>query len=285
MYKYSAIYLFVLAFFLQSAVAQELKTPAPSPKATITQAVGVMDVAISYSRPGVKGREIFGGLVEYDKMWRTGANATTTLKFSDEVSLEGNKVPAGEYGLYTIPGKTEWTIVISKSIGSGLGEYKEEEDVTRFKVKSVNLSSPVERFTIEVADITNNSANIVLRWDKTEAAFKMECDTDAKVMGQIKEIMKNPPKDKAGVYYQSANYYFENGKDMKAALGWVNTAVELNPDGFWMIRLKSRIQAELGDYEAAIETAKLSAESAKKAGNDQYVKYNQEAIAMWEEKK
>jgi len=280
--------LFMLAIFVlgmnQDVWSQKLNTPMPSPKSTLTQVVGVTDVTITYHRPGVKGREIFGGLVPYGKLWRTGANSSTTIKVSDTVMFEGKKVAAGEYALFTIPEKNDWTIVLSKSVGWGTGNYKEEEDVARFKVKSHALAEKVERLTIEIADMTDNSAQIVLKWDNTAASFKMTCDTDSKVMHQIEEVMKNPPADDAGVYSQAATYYFEHGKDLKKALSWADKAVELNPDAFWAIRLKSRIQAQMGDYKKAIETAKLSLEKAKKADNAQYVKFNEEAIAEWSKK-
>lgn len=269
-----------LLFFNVSA--QELNTPAPSPQGTITQVVGITEVSISYSRPGVKGRKIFGELVPYNELWRTGANRSTTIKFSDDVTIEGNKIAAGEYALFTIPNRNEWEVIISKSIGSGSSAYKKEEDVARFKVKPIDLPHKIERFTIEIADMTNNSTNITLMWDNTAVTFKLTCDTDSKIMSQIEKIMKNPPSDDENVYFQSASYYFENGKDLKKALKWINKSVEINPDAFWIVRLKSQIQAKMGDYKGAIATAKVGIEKAKKAGNDQYVKFNQVAISEWE---
>jgi len=264
--------------------AQELQTPAPSPLGTVTQIVGLTEVSISYSRPGVKEREIFGKLVPFDELWRTGANMSTTIKFSDEVNLEGNKIPAGEYALFTIPGKKEWTIIVSKNIGPGTSKYKEEDDIARFTVKSGTLSKPVERLTIEVADITDSDAQIVLRWATTKVSFGMKVDTDAKVMAQISEIMKNPDLDDANIYYRAGSYYFSNDKDTDQALKWVSRAVELKPDAFWMSRTKAQIQAKMGDYKAAIESAEFSMKAAEKAGSEQYVQYNQDAIAEWKTK-
>jgi tetratricopeptide (TPR) repeat protein len=241
-------------------------------------------VSISYSRPGVKGREIFGGLVPYGELWRTGANKSTTVKFSDDVNLEGQKVPAGEYALYTIPGKKEWTIIISKNIGSGTSKYKKEDDVTRFNVKSGTLNNSVERLTIEVTDMTNNSAQIMLKWATTKVSFGMMVDTDSKMMAQINQVMKDPDLEDANIYFGAGNYYFSNDKDIDQALKWVNRAVELKPDAFWMSRVKAQIQAKMGDYKAAIETAQLSLNAAEKAGSDQYVRFNRDAIAEWQTK-
>jgi hypothetical protein len=283
MSKTGILLLFLGIFALSSApsVAQQLQIPAPSPKCTLTQSVGVMEITISYSRPGIKGREIFGGLVPYGEMWRTGANASTTLKFTKDVTLNGNPVPAGEYALFTVPGRTAWEIIISKDIGSGTGKYKKEDDVARFTAESRNLSEPVERFTITVANITDNSADIVLVWDRTAVSFRMETDTDGQVMKQIDEIMKNPPSDDAGVYGSAARYYFDTGRDLKKALTWINKSLEIDNDAYWNTRLKSQIQAGLGDYAGAITTAQESMKQAEAAGNQQYVKYNQDAIAGW----
>ena len=265
--------------------AQDLKTPQPSPKSTVTQAVGVMDVAVTYSRPGVKGREIFGGLLPFGELWRTGANASTTIKFTDNVSLNGKAVPAGEYALFTIPGKDSWEIIISKNIGSGSSDYKQEDDVARFSVKPVVLNQPVERFTIEIANMTDNSADIVLKWDRTAVSFSMTTDTEARVMKQIDEMMANPPADNDGIYSAAARYYFDKGKDLKQALVWINKSLEISNDAFWNVRLKSQIQAGLGDYAEAITSAKEGIKQAEAADNKQYVKYNQDAIAEWEKMK
>ncbi len=261
--------------------AQELKTPAPSPLGTVTQMVGLTEVSVSYSRPGVKGREIFGGLLPFGDLWRTGANMSTTLMFSDEVTIDGRKVPAGKYALFTIPEKNEWTVIISKDIGPGASKYSEKNDVHRFKVTPGTLSTPVERLTIEIAEMTDSGARFVLRWATTEISFPFTVDTDGKVMGQINQIMKDPELKDPGVFYAASNYYFNTDRDLKQALTWVSKAVELKPDAFWMSRLKSRIQAKMGDYKMAIESAELSMKESEKAGNKQYVRFNQEAISEW----
>jgi hypothetical protein len=274
----------VCFFSLTLLQAQDLQTPMPSPTGTITQLVGLTEVSISYSRPGVKGREIFGNLVPYGELWRTGANKSTTISFSKEVKLEGKYVAAGEYALFTIPGKQDWTVIISKDIGSGTSKYKMEDDVLRFKVMPRSLPEPVERLTFEIADITDESARIVLRWASTEISFALTADTENQVMAQIDEIMDNEELKDANAFFRAAEYYFSNDKDTDQAQEWITRAVELNPDAFWMLRLKSRIEAKQGDYKKAIETAQLSLKAAEKAGNQQYVQYNQEAIAEWQTK-
>jgi hypothetical protein len=264
--------------------AQELNTPAPSPLGTVTQIVGVTEVSVTYSRPGVKGRDIFGGLVPYGELWRTGANMSTKIKFGDDVMLDGKNIPAGEYALFTIPDKSEWTIIISPNMGPGTSKYKKEDDIARFTVKPGSLNKSVERLTIGIADVTDNSARIVICWAMTEVSFDMTVDTDANVMAQIEKVMKNPDLDDGGTYMQAAYYYYHNDKDTKQAFTWVNKAIELEPDAFWISRLKAQIQAKMGDYAAAIKTAEHSMEQAEKAGNEQYVAFNRDAIAEWKTK-
>ena len=261
---------------------EQINTPQPSPGATLTQQIGVMEVTVKYSRPGIKDREIFGGLVPFGELWRTGANATTSFKLSDDAVIEGNKIPAGEYGLYTIPGQDEWTIIFNKDLGWGTGAYKEEDDVIRFKVKPEKIAHTVETLTIEFDHIRDNWAYVVLSWENTLVKFKIEFNVEATVMSQIEKEMANPEKTNENNFFAAANYYYNHDKDLNKALDWVNTAIGKNPDAFWMIRLKSQIQAKMGNYKDAIKTAKLGIEAAKKANNDQYVKYNQDAIAEWE---
>jgi len=280
------IFILIASGMLMTALAQEqIKTPQPSPGATLTQQIGVMEVTVKYSRPGIKDREIYGGLVPFNELWRTGANATTSLKFSDDVVIEGNKVVAGEYGLYTIPGQEEWTIILNKDLGWGTGAYKEEDDAARFKVKPEKLANTFETLTIEFDHIRDNWAYVVVSWENTLIKFKIEFDVDSNVMGQIEKEMADPGKTHENNFFAAANYYYSHDKDLGQALSWVNTAIEKRPDAFWMIRLKSQIQAKMNNYTDAIETAKAAMEAARKANNDQYVKFNQDAIAEWEKMK
>jgi hypothetical protein len=279
-----AVILFVTLILVAGEAFSQLETPAASPRGKIEQRVGVMDVAVSYSRPGIKGRKIFGDLVPYGEVWRTGANDPTTISFSDAVKLEGREVPAGTYSLYTIPGENEWTIIINKKT-KGEAQRDEKEDAAVFGVKPVKTTSPIETFTITIADVSINSANVELAWENTLVKFRMEFDVDSKVMAAIKKAMENPYSGVASTYYQSANYYFTTNKDMKLALEWVNKSLEMNPKPYWVWRLKSQIQAALKDYKGAIASAETSKSRAKEAGNDQFVKFNEEAIAEWSKMK
>ncbi len=263
----------------QSVLCQ-VETPQPSPKGKIEQKVGVMNVSVSYSRPGMKGRKIFGELVPFGKEWRTGANDPTTITFSDKVKLEGNEVPAGTYALFTIPGEQEWTIIVNKN-SSGNSQRDAKDDVVSFKVKPMASPMPIETFTINIADIGMNSANLELTWEKTVVKVKMEFDVDTKVMAAIKKAMENPYSSAANTFYQSASYYFSTSKDPKTALEWANKSLELNKNPYWVWRLKSQIQAALKDYKGAIASAEMSKARAKEAGNEQFVRFNDEAIAEW----
>jgi hypothetical protein len=272
---------FSLFFTLFVAVActtqAQIKMPQPSPTAKFTQSVGLAEITISYSRPGVKGRVIYGDVVPFDKMWRTGANRPTRIKFDDELSIEGNKVPAGEYTLVTIPGKTEWTIILNKdSKGNGAFSYLESDDVLRFKVKSVALPTSVESFTINITDNTANTANIEFVWEKTAVRFKIENEIASKIEKQI-EAQLNPSKD-AGTYSQIATYYLETNKNLDKALELITKSTDLAPR-YWTLHTKAKIQAKLNKTADAIATAEKSIELAKKDTDDAYIKMNEKLIA------
>ncbi len=269
----------VLVLAAQTGFSQ-LEIPQASPRGKVEQKVGLMTVSVSYSRPGIKGRKIFGGLVPYGEEWRTGANDRTTITFSDSVKVEGHPVPPGTYALFTIPGEQEWTMIINKSPTGGI-KRDPKDDLVSFTVKPEQMVSPVETFTINIADVTNNSANLKLAWENTVVNARMEFDVDSKVETGIKKLLDNPLAGPAMSYYQAASYYFAAKKDMKTALGWVNRSIEMNGKPFTFWRLKSQIQAELTDYKGAIESAQASLSRAKEAGNKEFVKFNEDAIAQW----
>lgn len=183
--------------------AQTIKTPAPSTTQNVKQDFAVGSVELSYSRPNMKGRKIFGDLVPYGQVWRTGANSATTLNFSDEVSIGGTKVPAGKYGLLTIPGQNEWTVIITKQTDvTSPAAYKQESDVVRVKVKPMAIATPQETFTIQFANVKPSSTDLQIMWDKTAVSLPITADVDSKVMAQIKDAMstEKPP------YFQAAAY-------------------------------------------------------------------------------
>ena len=265
---------------VRPGVQSPLETPQLSPRGYVEQIVGVMNVSVSYSRTGMRGRKIFGGLVPFGQIWRAGANEPTTLTLSDRAKLEGYDIPAGSYSLYTIPGEQEWTIIINKKI-AGFGQHDDKEDLFSFKVKPSRTSTPIETFTITFSDVSMNSANLELAWENTSVKFRVEFDVDSKVMPAIQKAMENPLADVAGTYHQSASYYFTAKKDMRVALDWVNKSLEINKNLYFVWRLKSQIQAELKDYKGAVTTAEIAGQKAKEAGNHPVAKLIEGTIAEW----
>lgn len=258
-----------------AADAPKVEFPAASPTSTVKQHVGLTDIEVVYSRPSMKGREIFGGLVPYDKVWRTGANATTKLNLSTPIKLNGTEVPAGSYALLTIPGKEEWTVIISKDIESSPYKYDQKSDLTRFKVKPMKLSQPVESFTIGFNNLHDDSAEMDLSWDKTEVPLKVEVDYADKLTSQIEAVMASDEKKKP--YFQAAQFYYNHGKDLKKAKEWVDAALA-ERDAHYMVYLKAQILAKLGDKDGAIAAAKHSSELAAKANDPGYEKMNADLI-------
>lgn len=257
----------------------QITTPKPSPHCIITQEVGFNEITINYSRPGVKGRKIFGELVPYGKIWRTGANASTKIKFKDEVFIDGHEVPAGEYTLYTIPDVNEWTIILHNvTTYWGVGkDYKESDDQLRFKVKPITLNRKIETMTIEFSDITTNECALEIKWDSTLVKFSIKTDVDKKIMAEIDDKMQGVTQ---ATYYQAAVYYLENDKDLNKALEWIDKAL-INNEQFWILRHKALILAKLGRYKEAITFAEKSKKLAAESDNDDFVKLNEKSIAEW----
>ena len=265
------------ACIISVAGAQQLRTPAPSPSQTIKQEFALSSVELSYSRPSMKGRKIFGDLVPFGKVWRTGANGATTITFGDEVMIGGNKVPAGQYGLLAIPDKDNWTIVITKQLDvTNPGAYKAENDVTRATVKATTLKDQVESFTIQFANVKPNSCDLQIMWENTAVALPITTDIDSKIMAQIGDAMNKDTRP----YFESALYYMNNGKDLNQALVWFDKAVAQNPDAFWVQHQRANCLAKLGKKEDARVAAKKSIELAKAAGNDDYVRLNEKLLAQ-----
>jgi len=254
---------------------QALKVPSPSPSGHIKQDFGLSSLEITYNRPAVRGRTIFGDLVPYGKMWRTGANAATTIKFGSDVKINNREVKAGEYALYTIPNETNWEFILSTAINSwGVSGYDNSKDVIRFFAPSKTTPFKFENLTFLIDDIKPESAMIHLAWDNTVASFEVVTDIDDKVMAQIDNIFNKDSKP----YYQAAAYYYEADKDMSQALTWVDKAIDQNPEAYWVMHLKAKIQAKAGDKSGAINSANASSAMAKKAQNDDYVALNKKLI-------
>jgi hypothetical protein len=266
------------------AQAPKVDFPAASPACTLKQRVGLTDFEIVYSRPGVKGRTIFGGIVPYGQVWRTGANQATKITFNTPVKFNGATLPAGTYGLFTIPGENEWTIILNTNAAQwGAYQYNEKADALRFKVEPVTLSdTKLETFTIEFNHIKDESAVLNLVWDKIVVPIRLEVDVTSKVVPQIEAAMASPDKKDAGLYFQAATFYYNHGLDLKKALAWVNAGLEGQPRiAFELYHVKAQILAKQGDKEGAIAAAKQSSELAVKVegAGSSFVKMNDDIIS------
>ncbi len=260
--------------FGMNADAQTIKMPAPSPVSTVKQAFGLSEISVEYSRPSAKGRVVYGDVVPFDALWRTGANSCTKITFGEDVKIDGKAVAAGTYSLFSIPGKAEWTIILNKNTKlGGTNGYSEAEDVLRFKTKSKAKAEKTETFTIDFANLKPTQATIELIWENTVVAFDVVTEFDDKVMKNIESVMA---KD-ARPYHQAASYYYDNKKDMKQALDWATKAFEANPEAYWSAMLKAKIQLELKDYKGAIATAEQVKVLAKE--DPAYTKMADELIA------
>ena len=253
-------------------------TPQPSSTQSIVQDFGLGKISLVYSRPDVRGRKIFGGMEPYGKVWRTGANSATVIKFTDEVSMEGNKIPAGEYGLFSIPGENEWTIILSKQPKQwGAYNYKEADDFLRFKVKTEHLKALTETMTLAFSNVAATTCDLQMMWEHSGFTIHMTTDIDTKVMARIDSAMNTDKKP----YYEALIYYYNNNKDMDKALTW---ATELEKDKnfppFVPKLWKARILLKKGDKAAAIATAQEGVKMATEMKTDEYVRLNNELIAQ-----
>ncbi|MVN90941.1 DUF2911 domain-containing protein [Mucilaginibacter aquatilis] len=254
-----------------------LKLPQASTAQTLTQEFGLGKITLNYSRPNTKGRKIFGALEPYGAVWRTGANSATTITFTDEVMLEGQKVLPGEYALFTIPDAKEWTIILNKAAKQwGAYEYKQAEDVLRVSVKPAKSAAFTETFTAQFANVAATTAELVLAWENTAVTVHLKTDIDTRIMANIDEAMKGDKKP----YFSAAQYYFENGKDLNKALEWMNEAEKSAPKAYYIRYWKARVQLKKGDKAGAIATAKQGVALAKEAKNDEYIRLNESIIAQ-----
>lgn len=266
----------VALLFTASGFAQGVKTPAASPTQSITQDFALSNISVTYSRPAVRGRSIFGDLVPYGEVWRTGANSPTKIKFGEDVTVNGKAVPAGEYALYSIPGKDQWTFILSKKLTLwGSMGYSEADDLVRFTAAAQRLPFSIENFTIIFANQTSNSVDIQLLWADAMVGFNVKADIDQKILASIDSAMKGEKKP----YFQAASWYYEKGLDLDKALSWVNEAVKAQPDAYYMEHLKAKIQLKKGDKKGAIASATSSMKKAEAQKNPDYVALNKKLIA------
>lgn len=274
---------FVLTFMANGSA--QITTPQASPKAVIEQTVGLTNVKIDYSRPSAKGRSVYGELVPFGRMWRTGANANTIITFSNDVVIAGKTLKAGSYALYTQPKADAWDVIFYDDTNNwGLPEkYDDSKEALRTSVKPEFLSRNVETLTIGVNNLDSDFGFLEIAWEKTMVALKFEVPTKATAMKSIETAMSGPT---ANDLFAAAQYYYQSNGDQAKALTWINQSIAKSGQEppFYILRQKSLIQAKMGDKKGAIETAQLSLAAAEKAKNNDYVKMNKDSIQEWSKK-
>lgn len=266
--------LFCLSLFISNG---QINTPQASPMCEISQSVGVSNVSITYNRPGVKNRIIFGDLVPYDKMWRTGANKATKVTFSKDVKVGGKDLPAGDYSLFTIPSEKEWTIIFNKELNLwGTGDYKQDKDALRINVPSETLEKSIESFTIDFGSFTPSGAELILSWENTRVVIQITTNAVEEVQKEYTALLESGPD--ANTYYRGARFFLDNDLDMTLALKWIDLAIKKRPEAFWMLYQKARILVKLENIKEAIKVAEKTIEMAE-AADDSYG-YDNKAKAL-----
>jgi hypothetical protein len=280
--KKTVTYLFTMLMAcvtLNTYAQQEPRIPEASSTQTIIQDFGLGKITVTYSRPNVKGRKIFGGINPYGQVWRTGANWATTITFSENVLVEGNKVPAGTYSLFSIPEKNSWTIILNKTVKQwGAYSYKQDADLLRFNVKPISVKEKRESFTIAFANSTTKSTDMYIIWDHTAVPIHMQTDDDVQITANIEKLMQGDIKKRP--YFNAIQYYYENDKDLKKAMQWSLEAEKLEPKAPWFKLWKARVQLKMGNKNAAIATAQEGIKLAKEADDEEYVRLNEAVIGQ-----
>lgn len=275
------MYALILMLGFTLNLMAQIQTPSASPSAKVSQAVGLINIDIEYSRPSLKGRKAFGGLVPYGEVWRTGANQAVKINFSGDVTIAGTELKKGEYTILTTPGEKEWKIALYNYVDGNWGGYVEKTPAVTLMAQVEKNSNTVESFSLGIDHLRNDAATFVITWENTIVKFPIQLSTDKTVMANIDRVMNGPS---GGDYMAAARYYWESGKDLNKALEWMNKGLAKDGERFWTLRQKSLIQADLKDYKGAIDTAKKSLALATEAKNNDYIKMNEESIAMWMKK-
>lgn len=279
--KMKKLTLLLFTMALSFSAHAQINTPAPSPFSKVEQKVGLTDMTLEYSRPSMRGRTIFGDLVPYDKLWRTGANGYTLISFNNDVKIAGKDVKAGTYSIFTKPGATAWEVYFyTDTQGGGTPEkWDDTKVVAKATAQVYPMSMPVETFTMSFDNLNANGTSLGFIWEKVYVGVTIDVSTDAAVMASIDKTMKGPG---AGDYYAAAVYYLDEGKDIAKAKEWIDKAMSMTEKpAFWQLRQQSLIYAKAGDKKGAIEVAKKSLAASKEAKNDDYIKMNMDSLKEW----
>ncbi len=261
-----------LAVFFMGDVAAQVKLPAPSPTQTIRQEFALGTIEVKYSRPGSRDRKVFGDLVPFNKLWRTGANAATVIRFTDPVEIRGKKIDTGSYALYTIPGYDSWEIILNKGVTNwGTEGYKEADDVLRIRIAPGRLKDKVDNFTLQLQNLQPESCELSLSWEKTEVLIPIHASIRERIRNQVTAGLLSDKK----TYWQAAQFYNEYDKNPRKALEYLRKAVEENPGAYWIWLYKAKVEKENGDKKAAMESSQKSLALARAAKNEDYIKMNE----------
>jgi len=265
------LFLLTLAFTFNSYA--QVKMPALSPIQTFTQDFGMGSIEVKYSRPSMRGRKIFGDLLPYGEIWRTGANAASTIKFTDQVIINNKTIDTGTYAIYTIPGEKKWTFILNKGTSNwGTDGYKESDDVVRFSTDNIKLKVPKETFTMQLANMSTTSCELHIMWEESSIVIPIKTDVKPKLKAQIEAALLTDKKP----YYQAAQYYNDYEMDYAKAFIYSQKAVEEKPNAYWIWLFQAKIQQKLGDKAGALESSKKSIEAAKKEKADDYLRLNED---------
>lgn len=282
MKKYLLLSIAIVSIMAQTAVAQELELPQPSPWAQVSQKFGLAQATVTYSRPAMKGRKIFGTLVPFGEMWRTGANKATELKFDGAVMINNQKIESGAYSLFTIPGETEWTIIINKNTELwGAGGYKQEDDVIRFTVKPT-VTAATESFTIGFSNVKDNMVTIELSWETTKVSFNIANEFVEQGKKNIEEAIATA-ENTMGLYNDAAEFYLDNNLDAKLALEWSKKSVQ-QKERYWNLYTLARANAANGMYKEAVELGTKSHTMAVEAKNTGFAQTVAASVEEWKKK-
>lgn len=255
----------------------QINMPQASPTQTIIQNFGMGKIELTYSRPSIRGRKLFGDMTELaplGTLWRTGANDATKIVFDNPVTMGGKRIDSGTYAIFTIPGKKTWTVIINKGYDKSPFDYDSTLDVARFDAASSVISPAVETFTMQFSDLKPESCNLHLRWGTTDVMVPVSTEIKDKLRSQIEAALQGDKKP----YWQAANFYYELDKNYQKALENVNAALQGNEDAYYMYLLKAKIEKALGDKASAKASAEKCISTATAANNPDYVRQGKELI-------
>ncbi len=262
----------LLSFLSFSMITAQINKPNLSPRVKLEQKVGLAGVTLEYGQPNKQNRKIFGGLIPYGKLWRTGANAATKITFDSPISLSGHAIPAGTYALYSVPGEKEWTIIIhNNSSHWGTGGYQQTEDLLRFKIPVITLSDTLETFSIHFENFNTNGGDLIIAWENTKISIPLYVDSDAIIFDEIAAKITNTTSAvSAQTYFDAAQFYYLKKTKLDTAMSWFDKAIALKPNAFWYVYYKAELAYFLGQYKVAKESANKSLQAAKLSVSTDY---------------